>query len=118
MRKYRKPSEIKLIGLILASSDIITGTPEYKRLLKISKSYLANTLIGASKPSADILKEYENIGLAFDLSPAADLLEEYTDRLCIEVNECGYRADHWCDWGCDYEEVVRAYEEMLEDEDY
>ena len=99
MRKYRKPSEIKLIELILAGSDIITGTPEYKRLLEISKSYLANTLIGA-------------------LTPAADMLERYTYQLCEEVNQCGYRADWWCDWDYDYEDVVRVYEEMLKNEDY
>lgn len=97
MREYRKPSEIKLISLILADSDVITGTPEYKRLLDISKSYLANTLIGASS--------------------AADMLEEYTDRLCVEVDGCGYRSEHWKDWDCDYEDVLKAYEEMLKDED-
>lgn len=117
MRQYRKPSEIKLISMILAGSDIITGTPEYKRLMEISKSYLANTLIVAS-PAADMIEEYKKLGLDFDLSPAADLLEEYTDRLCMEVNECGYRSDCWKDWSYDYEEVVRVYEEMLRNEDY
>ena len=102
MRKYRKPGEIKLIELILTGSDIITGTPEYRHLLEISKSYLSNTLIG----------------LVPVVNPSADMLARYTDQLCDEVNQCGYRADHWKDWDYDYEDVVKVYEEMLRNEDY
>lgn len=102
MRKYRKLSEIELISLILGGSDVITGTPEYKRLLEISKAYLANTLIGLTPVC----------------TPAADMLARYTDQLCEEVDQCGYRADYWKDWDSDYEDVVRAYEEMLKNEDY
>lgn len=99
MRKYRKPSEIKLIELILTGSEIITGTPEYKHLLEISKSYLANTLIGA-------------------LTPAPDMLERYTDQLCEEVEQYGYRDDCWCRYDYDYNAAVYVYEEMLKREDY